>query len=100
MASFAGSANYVPVQSTPVSFTIGVGAPTVSLTSSTSSAVYGQTITLIATVTAGTSPTGTVTFLDDGTPLGTVPLNASGSATLTTSLLAHRLPFDHRNLQR
>jgi Bacterial Ig-like domain (group 3)/Right handed beta helix region len=88
VASFAGSANYVPVQSAPVTFTIGVGVPMVSLTSSTTSAVYGQTITLIATVVAGGPPSGTVTFLDDGTPLGTVSLNASGSATLTTALIA------------
>ena len=88
VASFAGAANYLSAQSAPVSFTIGVGVPTVTLTSSTSSAVYGQTVTLIASVTAGNSPTGTVTFIDNGTPLGTVPLSASGSATLTTSLLA------------
>ncbi len=88
VASFAGAANYLPVQSTPVSFTIGVGLPTLSLTSTTTSAAYGQPITLIATVTAGYPSTGTVTFLDDGIPLGTVALNASGSATLTTSLLA------------
>ncbi len=88
VASFAGAANYLPVQSTPVSFTITVGDPTVELTSSTSSAVYGQPITFVATLTPGDPSAGTVTFLDDGTPLGTVPVNPSGSATLTTSLLA------------
>ncbi len=64
-------------------------APTVALTASAASAVYGQSLTFTATVTApGGTPTGTVTFTDGGTTLGTVALDASGMATLTTSALA------------
>ena len=48
----------------------------------------GSRLTFTATVIAGDAPTGTITFLDNGTTLGTVPLGGSGSATLTTSLLA------------
>ena len=88
VASFAGSSNYLAVESNPVSFTISIGAPKLGLTSTSSSALYGQPITFTATVTAGDAPTGTITFLDNGTPLGTAPLTGPGFATLTISFLA------------
>jgi hypothetical protein len=55
-------------------------------------AVFGQSITLTATVIAtggevGT-PTGTVNFLDGVTTIGSGTLNASGQATFTTSGLS------------
>ena len=74
--------------------------PTIALTSSTGSAVYGQPITFVATVAAAVTPSGTVTFLDGGTTLATVALDGSGTATLTTHGPGRRLPFDHRDLQR
>ncbi len=37
---------------------------------------------------AGATPAGTVTFLDSGTPLGTVALNGSGQATLVVTTLS------------
>ncbi|MHB8728224.1 MAG: DUF7948 domain-containing protein [Sulfuricaulis sp.] len=47
----------------------------------------GQPVTLAATVTAGTgTPTGSVTFYDGNSTLGTVAL-ATGAASLTTSML-------------
>jgi CSLREA domain-containing protein/uncharacterized repeat protein (TIGR01451 family) len=53
--------------------------------------VFGEPVTFLATVTtvapgAGTA-TGSVTFLDNGSPIGTAPLNGFGQATLTTSSL-------------
>ena len=53
-----------------------------------SSAVYGQSVTFVATVAAGAPPAGTVTFLDSGTPLGTAALNGSGQATLVVTTLS------------
>jgi hypothetical protein len=53
--------------------------------------VLGQTANLQATVVAasGTAiPSGSVTFKEGDATLGTVPLNATGSATLPTSTLA------------
>jgi hypothetical protein len=53
--------------------------------------VLGQTANLQATVVAasGTAiPSGSVTFKEGDATLGTVPLNATGSATLPTSMLA------------
>src|SRR5262249_24505837 len=55
---------------------------------------YGSSVTFIATVTANSPSTarvntGSVTFLDGATPLGTANVNLSGIATLaTTSLTA------------
>jgi hypothetical protein len=64
-------------------------ASATNLATSTASAVYGQSVTFTATVTGtGSTPTGTVTFNDGSTMLGTGTLNASGVATLTTSTFA------------
>jgi uncharacterized delta-60 repeat protein len=64
---------------------------TTSLTSSPNPARFGQSVTFTATVVAtppGTgTPTGTVTFLDGGSSIGTGTLDASGVATLTTTTL-------------
>jgi hypothetical protein len=58
-----------------------------TLGTSTATAVFGQPVTLTATVTStGGVPTGTVTFLDGTTVLGTAPVNAAGQATLAVSL--------------
>jgi Bacterial Ig-like domain (group 3) len=89
VARFPGSADYAPIQSAPTSFVIAPSGARIALTSSASAAVHGQAVTFVATVSssAGT-PSGTVTFFDGATPLGTVPLDSAGSATLTTSVLA------------
>jgi hypothetical protein len=51
-------------------------------------ASYGMPITFTATITsAGPTPTGTVTFKNGGTPLGTGSLNAQGMTTYTTVTL-------------
>jgi autotransporter-associated beta strand protein len=63
---------------------------TVVLTSSANPSVYGQSVNLTATVTStgGGTPTGTVTFKDGTAEIGTVELNGSGVAVLTTNGLA------------
>jgi sugar lactone lactonase YvrE len=78
----------------PAPVVVSPDATTTTLTTSTStnSVVFGQPITFIARVAvnspgAGT-PTGTVTFYDGKTALGTVELDGSAQATLTTSQLA------------
>jgi hypothetical protein len=60
-----------------------------------SSSTFGQQVTLTATITDGEgpigNPTGTVTFYDDGTEVGTAPVSTSAgetSATFTTQLSA------------
>src|SRR5439155_368588 len=65
---------------------------TTGVVSSINPSVSGQPVTFTATVKAKTSgagtPTGTVTFRDGPTTLGTGTLNASGHATFVTSTLA------------
>jgi len=86
LASFAGSADYSAAQSTPVTFTIGRATAKITMTSSPHSTVYGQPVTLVATVAAG-EPTGTVSFFDGATLLATVPVDSSDRASLATSAL-------------
>jgi hypothetical protein len=62
---------------------------TTTLVSDIPTSLYGQTLTLTATVTipSGT-PTGNVSFFDGATPLGTAALNGAGQAQITASGLA------------
>jgi autotransporter-associated beta strand protein len=63
-------------------------ASTNVLTASPSPAVYASPVNLTSTVTgSGATPTGTVTFYDNGNFLGTSALNGSGVATLSVSNL-------------
>ncbi|MBZ5630062.1 MAG: Ig-like domain repeat protein, partial [Acidobacteriia bacterium] len=83
--------------------TTTVQAPTVasatSLTSSANPADFGVAVTFTAAVTASGSSstakaTGTVTFMDGATHLGTATLNPSGMAThVTSSLTAGNHPI-------
>ncbi len=65
-------------------------ATTTALGASLNPSSFGQAVTFTATVTTSGSkaPTGTVTFNDGSTALGTGTLNGSGIATYTTSNLA------------
>ena len=89
VASFPATADYAAAQLTPTPFVIARGGSTIALTSSGGSAVYGQTVTFVATVSSGAgTPGGTVTFSDGATPIATVPIDGSGHAMLTTTSLA------------
>jgi hypothetical protein len=92
VAAFPGDNDYQPVVSPPVVFTINQACANIALTSTGGSAVYGQGVTFVATVSATVgaagTPTGTVTFLDGSSPLGTVTLNGSGRATLSNLSLS------------
>jgi hypothetical protein len=80
-------ANGIP--STSVSITVGTLKSTgVALVSSLNPSNGGKAVTFTATVTGpGGTPTGTVTFLDGVTRIGTGILNGSGVATFSTSSL-------------
>ena len=65
--------------------------PPLSVTSLSSSAnpdLPGQAVTFTASVTGNGTPTGSVTFYDGSTALGTVALDANDNAAFTTSTLA------------
>ena len=99
--SATGSPRTVTVTATSVaddtkSATATVTVPAVQVTSvavssSANPSLLGQAVTLTATVRPSSGsgvPTGTVTFQEGTTTLGTASLNSSGSAALTASSLA------------
>ena len=70
------------------SLTVGTAASTTTLASALDPSTFGQSVTLIVTVSGpGAVPTGSVNFLDGATPLGTATL-AGGAAHLVTASLA------------
>jgi|GEM_PF-1596543 len=90
-AEQAGDANYNPAPAATQSFTVARASTTTTLSSSSSTSNFGQSITLTAQVSgpAGTAaPTGTVTFKEGATVLGTSSLNQSGQASLSISSLS------------
>jgi hypothetical protein len=70
--------------------TAGSQETTTSLVSSLDPSLAGQPVQLTAVVAASGSgtPTGTVSFAEDGTLLGSAPLNGGGQAAFSTSSLA------------
>jgi len=91
--SYTGDANNLASTSTPITLTVVPDPTTTSITANNYAPIYGQTLTLTATVTGNySSPTGTVSFYDGTTLLGTGTLTAIGNgltstATFTTTTL-------------
>ena len=88
-ASYGGDTNFQTSVSSVTTQTVGQAATLVAApTTSNATSVYGESVTFTTTVVAtapGTgTPTGTVTFLDGTTTLGTGTLNA-GVATFSTT---------------
>src|SRR5262245_9710270 len=74
-ATYSGSATLAASPSPTVNQTVNPAATSTSLTSSPNPATGGQAVTLSATVTSAAGvPTGTVTFRDGATVLGTATL--------------------------
>ena len=88
-ATYEGDANDAASTSLPVSLTVGKIPTTTDLGSSTTSGPNSQTI-LVATVVGdvGPVPTGTVTFTNALTTLGTATLDSTGVASLPLNLAA------------
>ena len=82
-ASYGGDANYNTSASTTLTQTVNKLSTTMTLTSSANPSTYGSPVTLTASLTTGT---GTVTFTDGISPLGTGTISG-GAATYTTSAL-------------
>ncbi len=94
IVSYAGDADYstaTPSQSFTLVVTAqpGPGATTTALVLTPTSSNFGQSVTLTATVTAGSSgtPTGTVTFYNGTTALGSAVSMTNGVASMTTTTL-------------
>ncbi len=92
VATYAGDSNFNGSTSVSAAHAVNKANTQTAVTSSPNPSLLNQPVTFTATVTAvapgaGTR-TGTVTFKDGATTLGTGAVNASGHATLTTSSLA------------
>lgn len=87
-ASYAGDTLYLSSVSTALAINVttpGATPTTTGVGSDTGNSIFGNTVTLTATVahaTGATAPTGTVTFDDGVLSLGTAAVNAQGTATL------------------
>jgi hypothetical protein len=72
-----------------VTLTVNKATPGITLTSNSNPVLVQNSITLTATVSSTIStPTGTVSFVDGSTPIGTGTVNSSGVATYSTAALA------------
>ena len=89
-AQYSGDANFAPTNSAALSETVGMRSTSTAVASSLSALIGGQAVMFTATVTtsAGGAPTGTVTFLDGTTSIGTGALNGDAIATLNTTSLS------------
>jgi hypothetical protein len=91
VAVYGGSASYQPSKSGPLSQVIK-NTTSVAVTSSANPSAPGQSVTLTATISQPPPilgyPTGTMTFSDGATVLGTPTVVFPGKATFTTSALA------------
>ena len=72
--------------SNSATLTVNLPSPTITLAASSTTPTVGATVTLTATVAGGASPTGTVTFKDGATTLGSSTISAS-TATFSTAAL-------------
>ncbi|MGA7496851.1 MAG: Ig-like domain-containing protein, partial [Isosphaeraceae bacterium] len=90
-AQYLGDPNFTGSMSSAVSVTIsptGIATKT-TLTSSTNPSVFGQSVTLTATVAPSSgsgSPSGSVTFYAGSTPLGTATVSGKKASLKTTSV--------------
>ncbi len=87
-AHFSGSTNYAPSNSTNLTETVQQTPTSVALSSAASTTLKGQPVNLAALVTSSTgTPTGSVAFKEGSAVLGTVALDAHGSASFSTTTL-------------
>ncbi len=94
-ANYSGDVHYAASSSAPVSQVVKQATSTVTLSSNANPAAYSQTVNLTATITPqfGGNATGTVTFFDGVTSLGSFPVlaNAATANVSTFTLGTHIL---------
>ena len=91
-AQYGGDANVLAGTSATATQVVGQGTVTGTVTASSATSAVGVSVPITATFTAVAPaaglPTGTVTFYDGSTVLGTGTLNGSGVATFAAGSLA------------
>jgi large repetitive protein len=101
-ATYGSDVNFKASTSSVVTQTVTQGNTTTGLTTAPSPSVYGQSVTITATVNAVAPaagiPTGTVQFKDNSVNLGSAATLAGGQASITTAALSvgvHTLTADY-----
>jgi hypothetical protein len=89
-AQYGGDSKFLSSTSTALKQTVNKAATSTSLASAINPSAVGQSVTFTAIVTSSTGaiPTGSVTFKDGNTSLGTGTLDATGTASFSTTTLA------------
>jgi hypothetical protein len=89
-ATYGGSTNYLTSTSSAIAQVVDKALTTTTIVSSSNPSTSGSSVTFTAHVhpVSGTTPTGSVTFKDLGTTLGSGTVDGSGNATFSTSALA------------
>ena len=91
MATYAGNGSFNASSSAALTQVVNTSGTTTTLTATPNPSALGQPVTFTATVSANApgsaTPTGSVGFLVDGSPIGAAPLT-NGVATFTTLNLA------------
>ncbi len=87
-AAYGGDSNFSGSASPVVTQTVSQASTTVMLGSTSSTAVYNQSITFTATISPqfGGSVTGTVNFMDGVTPIGSAVVSGNGASLITNAL--------------
>ena len=95
-ASFAGSTGLAAATSAPVTEVVDLSLTATAVYAQPNPGYQGGNETLVANITSlfssGTGapvvPSGTITFIDSGTPIATANLDATGRATFSTTAFA------------
>jgi hypothetical protein len=91
-AVYAATANFGAATSAVFNQVVNLAGTTATIAASLSPSIYGQPVTFTATLSSSNAaPTGSVTFMDGSTAIGTATVAPGGglssTATLTTSAL-------------
>ncbi|HKV61895.1 MAG TPA: Ig-like domain repeat protein [Candidatus Acidoferrum sp.] len=88
-AKYSGDANFSGSTSSALTQTVNQGSTATTIASSLNPSVFGQSVVFTATVQppAGTTASGTVTFLDGATSLGTAPVSNNSAQLAVSGLL-------------
>jgi MYXO-CTERM domain-containing protein len=89
-ATYVGDTNFTGSSSAALTEVVSRTAGMATLAAVPSASTYGQDVTFTATLSAvsgGATPTGSVSFTDGSTTLGTGTLDGSGAATLAVHTL-------------
>jgi len=91
-ASYGGDSTFSSSTSSALLYTVNLAAPETILTSSVNPSTFGQVVTFTATVSP-TTATGTVTFYDGASSLGSGTLSSGTASYSTSSLIVGNHPI-------